>query len=61
MKKPVVFAGRAKHNLSAPAKEAVSTQHKIVSELMDTWDKEEKGLPTEISKILQGEGLAKKE
>lgn len=60
-KPPVVFGGRAKHNLSNTGKEAVSMQHKIVGEMMDTWDKEKNGIPTEISKILQGEGLAKKE
>ena len=61
LKKPLVFSGRAKHNLSAPAKAAVNMQYKIVNELMDTWEAEEKGLPTEIQKILQGEGLSKKE
>jgi len=61
LRKSTVIGGRAKHNLAPAAKTAISMQHKIVSELMDTWSKEEKGLPTEISKILQAEGLSKKE
>jgi len=61
IRKPLVISGRAKHNLNQPAKEAITMQHKIVNELMENWEKEEQGLPTEISKILQSEGLSKKE
>lgn len=60
-KKPLVLNPRAKHNLGEPQKAALSLQHKIVGEIMDTWDKEAKGIPTQITEILQSEGLSKKE
>jgi hypothetical protein len=61
LKKPLIMSGRAKHNTPNHIKEAVSMQHKIVNELMDTWQKESEGLPTEIGAILRSEGLSKKE
>lgn len=61
LKKPFKFSARANHNLPSHSKEAMSMQHKIINDLMDTWSKEEQGLPTEISKIIQSEGLSKKE
>lgn len=60
-KKPLVLNPRAKHNLGEPQKAALSLQHKIVGDIMDTWDKEAKGIPTQITEILQSEGLSKKE
>jgi hypothetical protein len=61
LNKPLVITGRAKHNMSDNSKNALTLQHKIVGEIMDTWTKEEAGLPTDIIKILQTEGLSKKE
>lgn len=60
-KKPLVLNPRAKHNLNDNSKAALSLQHKIVEGIMDTMDKEAKGLPTQISEILRSEGLSKKE
>lgn len=61
LRKPLKLNPRANHNMAHPAKAALSLQQQIVGGIMDTWEKEEKGLPTEISKILATEGLTKKE
>jgi hypothetical protein len=60
-KKPLVLNPRAKHNLTEPAKAALTMQHKIVEGIMETMEKESQGLPTDIVEILRFEGLTKKE
>lgn len=61
LNRPLNISGRAKHNLTVPAKNALGLQHKIVNDLMDTWSREEAGLPTAVSAILASENLTKKE
>jgi hypothetical protein len=61
LNRPLVIGGRAKHNTPSHTKEALSLQHKIVGDIMKTWDNEKAGIPTEISAILRSEGLSKKE
>ena len=50
----------ASHNLKDNAKQAVSMQHKIVSDVMAKMEMEEKRTTTDISKLLEIEGLTKK-
>lgn len=50
----------ASHNLKDNAKQAVSLQHKIVSDVMNKMELEEKRATTDISKLLEVEGLTKK-
>lgn len=59
-KKQLNLNPRASHNLAEKSKKALSMQHSIVNGLMDTWEKEEKGLPTDIAAILRSESLTKK-
>ena len=61
LRKPLKLNVKANHNIAPQAKAALSLQHKIVGDIMDQWDKEEKGIPTEITKILQSESIVKKE
>lgn len=61
LRKPLKLNIKANHNMAPQAKSALSLQHKIVGEIMDQWEKEEKGIPTEITKILQSESIVKKE
>jgi len=58
---PLKLSARANHNMSLSNKEALGLQHKIVNNLMDTWAKEEQGLPVSIVEILQSESLTKKD
>jgi hypothetical protein len=50
----------ASHNLKDNAKQAVSMQHKIVTDVMAKMEMEEKRATTDISKLLEIEGLTKK-
>lgn len=50
----------ASHNLKDNAKQAVSMQHKIVTDVMAKMELEEKRATTDISKLLEVEGLTKK-
>ena len=52
---------QANHNLSSTAKSAVTMQHKIVSDIMAKWEKEEKNASKDILSQLNIEGLTKKE
>jgi hypothetical protein len=49
----------AQHNLSDSAKKSVSMQHKIVSDIMEKWEKEENNASKDITKILNIENLIK--
>lgn len=61
LRKPLKLNIKANHNIAPNAKSALTLQHKIVGDIMDQWDKEEKGIPTEITKILASESLVKKD
>lgn len=61
LRNPLKLNTKAQHNMSHPAKEALGLQHKIVNDLMDTWTREEQGLPTSIVEVLQSESLTKKD
>ncbi len=52
---------QASHNMNDNAKAAVTMQHKIVSDIMKSWDEEESKAGKDIKQILNIEGLAKKE
>lgn len=54
------FSTTASHNLKDNAKQAVSMQHKIVSDVMAKMEAEERRATTDISKLLEVEGLTKK-
>lgn len=49
----------ASHNMNDNAKRAVGMQEKIVSDIMKSWEEEEKTASNSISKILGVEGLKK--
>lgn len=60
--KPEFKIGKvASHNMNDSAKRAVSMQHDIVSNIMKSWDEEEKKTGKDINAILNIEGLIKKE
>ena len=60
--KPAFKLGvQASHNLNSNAKQAVSMQHKIVSDLMEKMEAEEKRASADIKSLLNIEGLTKKE
>ena len=61
LRKPLKLNAIANHNIAPQAKNALSLQHKIVGDIMNQWEKEEKGIPTEITKILQSESIVKKD
>lgn len=46
-------------NMTSEAKQAVSMQHKIVSDIMKSWENEEAGISKGITSILNKEGLTK--
>jgi hypothetical protein len=50
---------RAEHNLSPNAKHAVTMQHKIVSDIMQKMEEEEKKASMSIQDLLQIEGITK--
>lgn len=50
---------QASHNLNDNAKKAVSTQHKIVTDIMKAWNNEETKAKNSIESILNIEGLIK--
>lgn len=50
----------ASHNLKDNAKQAVSMQHNIVKDVMAKMEAEERRAATDISKLLEVEGLTKK-
>jgi hypothetical protein len=59
-KKPEFKMGqRAEHNLSPNAKQAVTMQHKIVSDIMQKMEAEEKKAGASIQDILNIEGITK--
>ncbi len=51
---------QASHNLNSNAKSAVSMQHKIVSDVMEKMEAEERKASTDIKAILNLDGLTKK-
>ena len=53
------FGVQAQHNLNSTAKAAVSMQHKIVNELMQKWETEEKKASKDILSILKLDGTIK--
>jgi hypothetical protein len=58
--KPAFKIGKvASHNMNDNAKRAVGMQEKIVSDIMKSWEEEEKNASNSISKILGVEGLKK--
>ncbi|NJO48089.1 MAG: hypothetical protein HC840_00070 [Leptolyngbyaceae cyanobacterium RM2_2_4] len=60
--KPAFKIGQqASHNMTSNAKAAVGMQEKIVTDIMKSWEDEEKRAASNIGKILNVEGLAKKE
>lgn len=60
--KPAFKIGQnASHNMNNSAKAAVTMQHKIVTDIMKSWDVEESAANNSIKKILDIEGLNKKE
>lgn len=60
--KPAFKIGQqASHNMTSNAKAAVGMQEKIVTDIMKSWEDEEKRASSSIQKILNVEGLAKKE
>lgn len=52
---------QAQHNLSSNAKQAVSMQEKIVGDIMQKWEQQEKQASKSILEQLSVEGLTKKE
>jgi hypothetical protein len=50
---------QATHNLSENGKKALSTQHKIVTDIMKSWEKEEEKAKNSIENILNIENLIK--
>lgn len=51
--KPAFKIGQqASHNMNSTAKEAVGMQHKIVGDIMKSWEEEEKSATSDIQKIL---------
>lgn len=52
---------QAAHNLSQSAKNAVTMQHKIVTDIMTKWEQEEKNASKDVLSVLNIEGLTKKE
>jgi len=60
--KPAFKIGQqASHNMTANAKAAVGMQEKIVTDIMKSWEDEEKNASSRIGKILSVEGLTKKD
>jgi hypothetical protein len=58
--KPAFKLGvQASHNLSDNAKKAVSLQHKIVNDVMKSWEEQENKAKNSIENILNIEGLLK--
>lgn len=55
------ISAQASHNMTDNAKRAVGMQHKIVEDVMKSWTEEESKASKEISKVLNVEGLVKKE
>jgi hypothetical protein len=51
------MSAQASHNLNDNAKRAVSTQHKIVTDIMKAWKEEESKAEKSIDNILNVEGL----
>lgn len=52
---------QASHNMNDNAKRAVGMQEKIVTDIMKSWEDEEKRAASNIQKILSVEGLSKKD
>jgi hypothetical protein len=52
---------QASSNLSDSSKKAITMQHKIVSDIMSKWEKQEAEASKEIKKAISIEGLLKKE
>lgn len=52
---------QASHNMNSTAKAAVTMQHKIVEDIMEKWESEEKRASSDILSQLNIEGLTKKE
>ena len=50
---------QASHNLNDNAKKAVSMQHKIVTDIMKSWEKQETKAANSIESILNVENLLK--
>lgn len=60
--KPAFKLGKqASHNMSSNAKTAVGMQERIVTDIMKSWEDEEKRAASGINKILDLEGLIKKD
>lgn len=60
--KPAFKIGKqASHNMSSNAKAAVTMQHKIVEDIMKSWENEEEKASKEIKSVLNVEGLSKSE
>lgn len=60
--KPAFKIGKqASHNMNDNAKKAVGMQEKIVSDIMKSWEEEEKNTASKVTKILGVEGLTKSE
>lgn len=57
----LVFSPTATKNLNQSGKDAVSMQHKIVDEMMKSWEKEEQAAAKDIANVLKVESLLKKE
>lgn len=56
--KPAYKMGaQASHNMNDSAKQALTLQHKIVSDVMQKWEKEETKASTDIKNILNIEGI----
>lgn len=51
---------QASHNMNSNAKQAVGLQHKIVSDIMKSWEDEENKATSDIQKILESSFLDKK-
>lgn len=60
--KPAFKIGQqASHNMNSNAKAAITMQHKIVSDIMKSWEAEENKASKDIKAVLNLEGLNKKE
>lgn len=60
--KPAFKIGQlANHNMTNNQKATLGMQHKIVEEMMKSWEEEESNAKNKINKVLSIEGLTKKE
>lgn len=61
LKKSVSFSPKVEANLPTPAKKALDLQQKIITDMFAKWEKDEQKASSDISSILNGSGIVKKD